>query len=49
MAFQTGLSGLSTASRTLDVIGNNVANSSVVGFKQSQAQFAEQCSDIQQL
>lgn len=41
MAFQTGLSGLSTASRTLDVIGNNVANSSVVGFKQSQAQFAE--------
>ena len=41
MGFQTGLSGLSTASRSLDVIGNNVANSSVVGFKQSVAQFAD--------
>ncbi|MBL8533231.1 MAG: flagellar hook protein FlgE [Betaproteobacteria bacterium] len=41
MGFQTGLSGLSTASRNLDVIGNNVANASVVGFKQSSAQFAD--------
>lgn len=41
MGFQTGLSGLSIASRNLDVIGNNVANSSVVGFKAATAQFAD--------
>lgn len=41
MAFQQGLSGLNAASQSLDAIGNNVANSSTVGFKQSQAQFAD--------
>ena len=41
MGFQTGLSGLNTASKNLDVIGNNVANASVVGFKTAQAQFAD--------
>jgi len=41
MSFQQGLSGLNGASRSLDVIGNNVANSSTVGFKTSQAQFAD--------
>lgn len=41
MSFQSGLSGLNTASKNLDVIGNNVANASVVGFKGSQAQFAD--------
>jgi flagellar hook protein FlgE len=41
MSFQQGLSGLNAASKSLDVIGNNVANSSTVGFKQSQAQFAD--------
>lgn len=41
MGFQTGLSGLSIASRNLDVIGNNVANSSVVGFKGASAQFSD--------
>jgi len=41
MGFQQGLSGLSAAAANLDVIGNNVANSSTVGFKQSQAQFAD--------
>ena len=41
MGFQSGLSGLNTAARNLDVIGNNVANASVVGFKGSQAQFAD--------
>ena len=41
MGFQSGLSGLNTASKSLDVIGNNVANASVVGFKGSQAQFAD--------
>lgn len=41
MSFQQGLSGLNAASRNLDVIGNNVANANTVGFKQSQAQFAD--------
>ncbi|MFO1320000.1 MAG: flagellar hook protein FlgE [Burkholderiales bacterium] len=41
MGFQTGLSGLSTSSRNLDVIGNNVANASVAGFKGSVAQFSD--------
>jgi len=41
MGFQQGLSGLNAAAKNLDVIGNNVANSSTVGFKQSQAQFAD--------
>lgn len=41
MSFQQGLSGLNTASKNLDVIGNNVANSQTVGFKGSQAQFAD--------
>ena len=33
MAFQQGLSGLNAASKSLDVISNNVANSGNVGFK----------------
>ncbi|SCX78452.1 flagellar hook protein FlgE [Nitrosospira sp. Nsp13] len=41
MSFQQGLSGLNAAARNLDVIGNNVANTNTVGFKQSQAQFAD--------
>ncbi len=41
MSFQQGLSGLNAAAKSLDVIGNNVANASTVGFKQSQAQFAD--------
>lgn len=41
MAFQQGLSGLSASSRALDVIGNNVANSSTVGFKSADAHFAD--------
>jgi flagellar hook protein FlgE len=39
--FQQGLSGLNAASRSLDVIGNNIANASTVGFKSSQAQFGD--------
>jgi flagellar hook protein FlgE len=39
--FQQGLSGLNGASKSLDVIGNNIANASTVGFKGSQAQFAD--------
>lgn len=41
MSFQQALSGLNTASKNLDVIGNNVANASTVGFKSSTAQFAD--------
>ena len=41
MSFQTGLSGLNSAARDLDVIGNNVANANVTGFKGSRAQFAD--------
>ena len=41
MGFQSGLSGLNAASKNLDVIGNNVANASVVGFKGSVTQFAD--------
>ncbi len=41
MGFQQGLSGLNAASRSLDVTGNNVANASTVGFKQSRAEFAD--------
>ncbi|QGZ39258.1 flagellar hook protein FlgE [Pseudoduganella flava] len=39
--FQQGLSGLNAASKSLDVIGNNVANASTVGFKSTEAQFAD--------
>ncbi|KAF0205835.1 MAG: flagellar hook protein [Gallionellaceae bacterium] len=41
MGFQQGLSGLNAAAKNLDVIGNNVANANTVGFKGSQAQFAD--------
>ena len=41
MAFQQGLSGLNTSSKALDVISNNIANASTVGFKGGQAQFAD--------
>jgi flagellar hook protein FlgE len=41
MSFQQGLSGLNGAAKSLDVIGNNIANSSTVGFKGSQTQFAD--------
>ena len=41
MAFQTGLSGLGAASRSLDVIGNNIANANTTGMKSSRAEFAD--------
>ncbi|GAB7563382.1 flagellar hook protein FlgE [Methylobacillus methanolivorans] len=41
MAFQQGLSGLNAASKSIEVIGNNVANASTVGFKQSRTEFAD--------
>lgn len=41
MSFQQGLSGLNTSAKSLDVIGNNIANASTVGFKGSTTQFAD--------
>lgn len=41
MAFQHGLSGLNAASKGIDAVGNNIANSSTVGFKTSSAAFAD--------
>lgn len=41
MSFQQGLSGLNSASKTLDVIGNNVANTNTIGYKQSRAEFSD--------
>jgi flagellar hook protein FlgE len=41
MSFQTGLSGLSASSKSLDVIGNNIANANTVGMKSSRAEFAD--------
>ncbi|SMC16805.1 flagellar hook protein FlgE [Andreprevotia lacus DSM 23236] len=41
MGFQQGLSGLNASSKNLDVIGNNIANSSTVGFKNSRTEFAD--------
>lgn len=41
MSFQQGLSGLNAAAKSLDVIGNNVANSTTIGYKQSRAEFSD--------
>jgi flagellar hook protein FlgE len=40
MGYEQGLSGLNASSTDLDVIGNNIANASTVGFKEGQAEFA---------
>lgn len=41
MGFQQGLSGLNASAKNLDVIGNNIANVSTVGFKTSRSEFAD--------
>lgn len=41
MSFSQALSGLKAASTSLDVIGNNIANSQTVGFKGARALFAD--------
>ena len=41
MGFQQGLSGLHVAAKSLEVIGNNIANTSVAGFKASVVQFGD--------
>jgi flagellar hook protein FlgE len=45
MGFQQGLSGLNVAAKTLDVIGNNIANAAVAGFKSSTTQFGDLYAD----
>ncbi len=41
MGFSTALSGLNAASSALAVLGNNIANSQTMGFKESRAEFAD--------
>jgi flagellar hook protein FlgE len=41
MSFQTGLSGLNASSKSLDVIGNNIANANTVGMKSARAEFGD--------
>jgi flagellar hook protein FlgE len=41
MAFKIALSGLNAAATDLSVTGNNIANSSTVGFKESRTEFAD--------
>lgn len=39
--FNTAVTGLKASSTDLDVIGNNIANSSTIGFKSSRTEFAD--------
>ena len=41
MSFNTALTGLRTANKELEVAGNNIANASTVGFKESRAEFSD--------
>ncbi len=41
MVFNTALSGIQSSSKDLEVIGNNIANASTVGFKGSRSEFAD--------
>ena len=41
MSFQQGISGLSASSKTLEVIGNNIANANTFGSKAARAEFAD--------
>ena len=41
MAFQQALSGLNSSSKAIDVISNNIANGSTVGFKASEVHFGD--------
>jgi flagellar hook protein FlgE len=41
MSFNQGLSGLNSATKNLEVIGNNIANTTTVGFKASRAEFGD--------
>ena len=48
-ALSTSLTGLTAAETTIDVVGNNLANSNTVGFKGSDATFATQFLQTQSL
>ena len=41
MSFETGLSGLRAATSDLNITGNNIANASTTGFKESRAEFGD--------
>ncbi len=41
MGFETAISGIRAASSQLGIIGNNIANSSTSGFKQSRGEFSD--------
>jgi flagellar hook protein FlgE len=41
MSFQQGLSGLNAAAKSLDTVGNNIANSGTVGFKSASTLFSD--------
>jgi flagellar hook protein FlgE len=40
-SFQTAISGLQAASTDLQVLGNNISNANTVGYKESNAEFAD--------
>jgi flagellar hook protein FlgE len=48
-AMTTSLTGLQAAETTIDVVGNNVANSNTVGFKESNVLFATQFLQTQSI
>jgi flagellar hook protein FlgE len=48
-AMTTALTGLQAAETTIDVVGNNVANSNTVGFKESNVLFATQFLQTQSI
>ena len=41
MGFQQGLSGLNASSKSLEVIGNNIANANTYGAKVARAEFSD--------
>ena len=41
MSFQQGLSGLNATSKSLEIIGNNIANANTYGSKSSRAEFGD--------
>ena len=41
MSFNTGLSGLNAAAKSLDVIGHNISNANTIGMKAGRAEFSE--------
>src|SRR3972149_11045568 len=48
-ALPTSLTGLQAAEAVIDVVGNNVANSGTVGFKESDVLFATQFLQTQSI